>query len=823
MSSQVSSKPNIIFITVDDLNDYVEGYDGHPQILTPNLNLLKSKGYLFYNTYCNAPVCGPSRTSFLSGKDVAYTQVYNNDDYNEEFRDNFADSLGNEEVITLPEHLKNVGGYYTIGINKIFHKPSNRDYDNTVYDPCLKALSWSKVSSFNDFEYIQTLVETYNTGLQECNWGILPDSLESQLKDYRTVDTAINFLNKIISGEITLCDSAFFMAIGFDAPHLDLYFPEKYFPPYFLKDFYSEPFNFPYNLPADTFPYNGIKMPPQPAIRWDDFYHLGPLGQNITESQGDIEDSFNDYVDTITELPVINADYTDSLRREIYKEAMRANAMIAYMAGIQYMDAQLGRLMEYLESKPEILNNTIIILIGDNGFSFGEKHHWMKRTLWEPDVRVPFILVDPHRDSNIVCNQEVSLLDIFPTVCELTGTPMPVFADSTAYLDGKSIVPILNNPGLTWEHPTLITFSAEDNKECSCSPQIAVRTAKYKYIRYTSDGGDPSTECIPALSFVEEELYDIGVNREIDPYEWNNLIDNSDYQPLVNYLQQWMPDSGMYLKNAFQLEIHEVPEPCLYVYDDSIVLNFNLLDTLGNISEAPIGYSFFWTNNLSDDTLWGENVTFYFNLLSPGSFAASNHIVIYANMMENTTGAISAFDLTSFLINPETAPSVTFEIDQTDDFTFEINNVNIIGDYYSIKWDFGDGFVSSEISPEPHTYTSAGGYFITCYLTFGNDSVCENEFQQYIYLFNSDDFGNETLNLFPNPTNDLLNADLGEFAGNGVINITDYTGRVVFTDETTNADYPYYVVSTSKLASGVYILTHRCQGNTKTGIFMVAK
>jgi arylsulfatase A-like enzyme len=821
VKGQDTVKPNIIFIVVDDLNDYIEGFNGHPQVLTPNIKALSERGYLFYNTFCNAPVCGPSRTSFLTGKDVAYTQVYNNDGYNEEFRANFADSLGNTEVVTIPEHFKDEGGYFTIGVNKIFHKPSNRDYDNTITDACLKTLSWSKVISFNDFEYIQTLVETYNTGIPECNWGILPDSLESQLKDYRTVDTAITYIDKFINEEIPLCDSAFFMAIGFDAPHLDLYFPEKYFPADFLKDFYATPFNYPYNDPPGTFPYNGIVMPPQPEIRWNDYYQLGPLGKEISASQGDIENSFNNYADDIVLLPEINPDYSDSLRKAIYIESMRANAMMAYMAGVQYMDAQVGRLINYLETQPEVYNNTIIVFVGDNGFSFGEKHHWMKRTFWEPDVRVPFILIDPRKDSNIVCTQNAGLLDLFPTLCDLADIDYPTFDDGSKYLDGRSLIPVINNPDLVWEHPILITFSAEENKECSCAPQMAVRSSKYKYIKYQSDGGDPEVDCLSDLSFTEEELYDIGVNREVDPNEWNNLIDDPNYEPVKSYLQQWLPDSLMYNKNAFTLKIASVEAPCLYAYNDTISLSIDLLDTLGIPTFVPVGYTLIWTNNINDDTLFGSENQFIMNMLSPDDFANNSLLMIYAQLVDESNNAIVGFDLISFFINPENDPNVTFNVAQLDDYTFLINDIEVDGNYLSITWDYGDGATSNLLNPPVHTYDTAGVYEITCYVTYGNDSACSTTFSYTLYIDVDDQNPSNELYLFPNPAHDYINAYLGIYDSSGIILIYDALGKFVYSANTNQFDYPFFYHDLNHLQSGVYLLTYITQKATKTGLFVV--
>ena len=97
-------KPNIIFIVLDDLNDYVEGFGGHPQAETPNLFALEQKGISFLNAFTNSPLCAPSRTSFLIGKNPDYTEIYDNENYiSIPFRDNFPPD---KYLVTLPEWLK---------------------------------------------------------------------------------------------------------------------------------------------------------------------------------------------------------------------------------------------------------------------------------------------------------------------------------------------------------------------------------------------------------------------------------------------------------------------------------------------------------------------------------------------------------------------------------------------------------------------------------------------------------------------------------------------------------------------------------------------
>ena len=818
---QISDKQNILFIVVDDLNDYIEGLDGQPQIKTPNIKYLIDEGYLFTNTFANSPVCGPSRTSLLSGKDMLYTQVYANNAYLDEFRDNFTIDKNNEQVITLPEHLKDAGGYYTCGINKVFHDPFNKDYDVTTIDPCQKELSWSRSISFNDFAYMLDSVETYYEGVDKFKWGRLPDEMEQDLKDYRAVDTAIKVLQEIVDGDIAICDSAFFLALGFGLPHLNIYVPEKYFPEYYMNDFEAEEFILPYNDPMNLFPPTGIIMPPQPKIRWSDYDSLGPLGKSIALGQADIEESFTLYAEDIP-LPFINEDYTDSMRFEVVEEAKRANAIMAYMAGIQMVDHQIGRLLEFMQAHPDLYENTIIILISDNGFAFGEKHHWMKRSFWETDVRVPLIVFDPSKPGGIKCDQTVSLLDLYPTILDMTNTPYPVFDDSSYYLDGKSFITLLDNPETPWERPVLMTFESEENKECSCFPQFAIRSEKFKYIRYSSDGDDPALACNLDSSFNEEELYEIGKYREIDPHEWNNLISNSDYDPIVNYLQQWMPDSALYLQKTYKTIITTNTLPCLAGYEDTIKLSFDLFDTTGNIISPPADHIFLWTNNLTDDSIISLTTDFPLQLIDEAVFAANSRIMFYLQMIDPSNNAVVALDNKYFYLNEITAPHVSFSANYGITLSANISDLIITGIYNSIWWDFGEGNLIYSETPGPYIYSEPGTYAITCYLQYGNNPDCIESFVQTITVDISENIKPNSLFIFPNPSNSFVNIYTNLYTLDGMILITDMTGRVIQKINLNSNDYPYTQIEIGNYIPGVYGITHLKEDIVETGSFIVS-
>ena len=98
---------------------------------------------------------------------------------------------------------------------------------------------------------------------------------------------------------------------------------------------------------------------------------------------------------------------------------------------------------------------------------------------------------------------------------------------------------------------------------------------------------------------MEEELYDIGVNRETDPYEWNNLINDPNYLPVLNYMHQFLPDSAFYLQKMFSATISNTgTPPCFLKNNSKLKLQAILYDDAG-ILLAGTGYTFKWTNNLT--------------------------------------------------------------------------------------------------------------------------------------------------------------------------------------------------------------------------------
>ena len=164
-------------------------------------------------------------------------------------------------------------------------------------------------------------------------------------------------------------------------------------------------------------------------------------------------------------------------------------------------------LLDALE-RSEHADNTIVVLWGDHGWHLGQKQHWRKHALWEVTTRTTLIIAAPGAARRgELCPRPVSLIDLYPTLVELSGVP------GRSRLDGQSLAPLLESPQLKWPRPVLSTYGYRNH---------AIRTERWRYIRY-HDGG--------------EELYD----HSVDPNEWTNLAALPDYASVISDLAKHLP------------------------------------------------------------------------------------------------------------------------------------------------------------------------------------------------------------------------------------------------------------------------------------------
>ena len=482
--------PNFLFIAIDDLNDYCGYASEEPgnyiqtiypdskvraeiaKRLTPNLDKLASNSASFLRSYCTSALCGPSRTSLMTGIPPYQSGYYMHDRH---FR--LYDSL--KDTVTLPQHLK-ANGYYTTGLGKIFHKGQGAANGPIKNDWADAAHSW----------------ELWTNSPSGCNGGkpskySPPDGGlmqfgPSRLKleesgDYLTADFAAKLLEnghaKLApnrSGNaapaVTLPqEKPFFLACGLFRPHLPFYAPKSYF---------------------DKFPTSemtGLNRDELNAIL-EDIKDLPPGAER-----------FSDYKNGKMKTVMEHARKVGGEEGEI--EAWR-DMVQSYLACVSFAHACLGRLMEGLEKSPR-RDNTIVILWSDHGYHLGSKYHVAKQALWEEANRVTLLIKDPRARTKQLSGprrQLVSLQDLYPTVCSLAGVSTP------AHVHGKSLTPILSDASASEIHDEILMTYMEGNH--------ALRTPKYRFCRYK----DGSTE-----------LYEI----QSDPGQIKNLAKSPEYAELT--------------------------------------------------------------------------------------------------------------------------------------------------------------------------------------------------------------------------------------------------------------------------------------------------
>ncbi|MEW4570701.1 sulfatase [Tautonia sp. JC769] len=198
------SRPNVLFIAVDDLNDWAGFLGGHPQARTPNLDRLAARGVHFTRAYCSAPACNPSRTSLMTGLQPSTTGVYHN---NQPWRPVLPDA------VTLPQHFS-AAGYDVAGGGKLFHNSFN-DRDSWP--------EWFGLKGSDHPKPEQTPVNGI-PGAAHFDWGPL-DVPDEAMGDSKTVSWAIDWLQADR-------EAPFFLAVGLIRPHLPWYTPRAYFDHY---------------------------------------------------------------------------------------------------------------------------------------------------------------------------------------------------------------------------------------------------------------------------------------------------------------------------------------------------------------------------------------------------------------------------------------------------------------------------------------------------------------------------------------------------------------------------------------------------------------
>ena len=515
-SNKGLERPNVLFIMVDDLNDYQGAFGGHPQAKTPHIDKLAQSGTTFSNAHTNVPVCQPSRNSLFTG-------IYPHKSRDFGWTPHFKQAVLKNKK-TLIELFKE-NGYATYGTGKLLHKnikkywdewgvPEGINYGPHAYsgidEKGKRIMGHSSVPEpFRSINVVDgsfaplsdtPVISDEKGGLKETGWTY-------GKKMYRYVnDTDRDLLpdeqhakwiaKKFKQLEKDTTNQSFFMGVGFVNPHTPLYAPQKYF---------------------DMFPLDDIQMP---VIKDDD-----------------IDDIFYSTVYPSTEMGLA---YFKKLRQSFPKgdEGLR-RFLQAYLACVAFVDDQIGEVMNALNNS-KFKDNTIVIFTSDHGWQMGEKDYLYKNSPWEESTRIPYIIRHPKLSTpGSKVKHPVSLIDMYPTLvdlCQLENNN--INTSSEVVLDGFSLKPFLqdvkttnwkgpngaltvlgaginepiegigfsNNPGALWH----IQITTDLDTSYVSQQNYSYRTKDWRYILYKNG---------------KAELY----NNANDVYEWTNLAEDKKY------------------------------------------------------------------------------------------------------------------------------------------------------------------------------------------------------------------------------------------------------------------------------------------------------
>lgn len=506
--AQPSTKPNVLFIAIDDLKPVLGCY-GDKLIKTPNIDRLGKMGTVFKSNYCQLAVCGPTRASIMTGLRPDVTQVW---DLNTNMRS------VNANLVSMPQYFIQQG-YSTQGIGKV--------YDPRCVDKDLDQPSWSVPFYKTDKKYYpknlgepalthyqsadtKALVEKYlkeatDKGLnkKEANEfaisKVRPTTESADVPDNAYNDGANVLQAKDILIELNKKSEPFFFAVGIAKPHLPFVAPKKYW------DLYNRA----------EMPIAAYQQKSKNAV--DMAYHSGSELQLYSDIPPLL--SFTDQQDYGLRLPL------DKQRELIH----------GYYAAVSYTDAQVGILLNTLDSLG-LTKNTIIVLWGDHGWHLGDHNLWCKHTNFEQATHAPLIIAAPAL-KHAATSSPTEFVDVFPTLCDLVGAPIP------SNLAGKSLVPLMKKPSTMVKEFSVSQYPRSSLKSetgrlgyvATNAMGYSIRNKQYRFTIWMKDNFR-STQPFNEASVVGIELYDY----KKDPLETVNVAKEKSYASVTKKMQQEM-------------------------------------------------------------------------------------------------------------------------------------------------------------------------------------------------------------------------------------------------------------------------------------------
>lgn len=448
-------KSNVLFVVFDDLKPTIGAF-GDPIARTPALDRVAASGTMFWRAYSMQAVCSPSRNAVLTGLRPEALRIY---DLTTNFRE------GAPDVVTLPQLFK-YNGWQAEGLGKIFHFDTGNHEDPDSWSvpflapPTVYALPENK-------ELARAQKKAAKEGTQKGSKRLTPAMESADVPDNAYVDGQLADEAIVRLRSFKEKQQPFFLAVGFRKPHLPFSAPKKYW------DLYD---------PA-AFKLADRDVPPEGAPAY------------AGTKSGELH-NYGDMPDTGA-IPPAQA------RRLIH----------GYYAATSYADAQLGRILDELEALG-LRENTVIVVWGDHGWHLGDHGMWCKQTNYEQAVHAPLIISAPGVGKpGSVSRSIVEFVDIYPTICELTGVARP------SWLQGHSLKPLMKDPEATVGSSAAFHVYPRSTPELGRMLGQCVRTERYRLVEWQKEDG----------SAAARELYDY----ETDPGETVNLADRPEHKKTV--------------------------------------------------------------------------------------------------------------------------------------------------------------------------------------------------------------------------------------------------------------------------------------------------
>jgi len=416
--------PNVLFVAIDDLRPELGTYG--TALKTPNFDRLARSGMRFDRAYCQQAVCGASRLSMMGG--LYPTRTGEQTFHVEGWRKRHPD------LLTMNQHFVD-NGYRTIGLGKIYHGTRGAGVDPDHWSQWIR-LEAPEYALPDNNAILEKFKRKSATGDDrdppKGPTTEMADVPDDRFADGKRANKAAQLLKRLATaqrGDAVQNHQPFFLAVGLTKPHLPFVAPKKYWDLYERDQF---------EMPSNTgippgYPKYAANLPAWEMKKYSDY-------------EGDLPTDFS--------------------------LAMNRRLLHGYAACVSYIDANLGVILDALEANG-LAENTIVVVWGDHGWKLGDHSTWCKHTNFECDTRVPLMIRAPGKTFGKPTSRLVELIDVYPTLCELTGLETP------PHCQGRSFAKLLEDPSLGHRNTAYSSYPA-GKKEIGHS----IRFGNYRYTQW---------------------------------------------------------------------------------------------------------------------------------------------------------------------------------------------------------------------------------------------------------------------------------------------------------------------------------------------------